>query len=80
MKCLNDIHICVCLWENRNKKYILSLSLELVNVGSYDFPHPSDALQNSQMALSRQLSDMHLKLEVIKIGTFVVAHCVKCKS
>jgi hypothetical protein len=33
--CLNEIDICVCLWER--KIYILSLSLYLVKVGCYGF-------------------------------------------
>jgi hypothetical protein len=36
--CLNEIHICVLVRKQRNEKYILSLNLELVNVGGYDFP------------------------------------------
>jgi hypothetical protein len=31
---VNEIHICVCLWD---EKYMKSLSLELVKLGSYDF-------------------------------------------
>lgn len=35
---VNKVDICVCLWENRNKKYNFSLILELVKVGGYTFP------------------------------------------
>jgi hypothetical protein len=38
--CLSEIHISMCLWENIEKRNVLSLSLELVKVGGYGFPHP----------------------------------------
>jgi hypothetical protein len=37
--CLNEIHICVCWWENRETKNISSLSLALVKVAGCDFFH-----------------------------------------
>jgi hypothetical protein len=48
----------VCLWENkRNKKYTLSLSLELIKVGGYDFHHPCDGPQNSHLFFKQPLVD-----------------------
>jgi hypothetical protein len=43
----------VCLWENRGTKNIIfSKSLELVNVGGYDFPRPCDDPRNRHLFLS----------------------------
>jgi hypothetical protein len=35
-------HLYVFVGKQRNEKYVLSLSLELVNVGRYDFLHLYD--------------------------------------
>jgi hypothetical protein len=35
--------------KQRNEKYILSLSMELVKIGGYDFPGPRDGPQNSPL-------------------------------
>jgi hypothetical protein len=43
--CFTEIHICV--WENRGKNCILSLSLKLIRVDGDDFPHPRDSSRNS---------------------------------
>jgi hypothetical protein len=64
--CLNEIYICVCLWENRGmKKFILSLSLELVKVGSYHFPCPCDGPQNSYLFFKQPLVDTEFDKPVV---------------
>jgi hypothetical protein len=37
------------------EKYILSLSLELVKVSGYGFPHPCEGLPNSHLFFNRPL-------------------------
>jgi hypothetical protein len=54
--CFDKIRIRA-LWENKETKNILSLSLESVNVGSYDFAHPCDGLQNSHLLFKWPLLD-----------------------
>jgi hypothetical protein len=44
-----NTHLCVVVGKQRNEKYTLSLRLELVKVGGYDFPHPCDDQQNSHI-------------------------------
>jgi hypothetical protein len=53
--CFNEIQICVCLWEKKRNGKILSLGLELVKVGGYDFPHPGDGPRNSHVFFKRPL-------------------------
>jgi hypothetical protein len=55
--CLNEIHICICLWEKRNENYILSFSLELIKVGGYYFPHPCDGPRSSHLFCKQPLVD-----------------------
>jgi hypothetical protein len=63
--CFNEIHICLCLWENRGtKKFIRSLSLELVNVGGFDIPLPCDGLWNSRLFLKQLLVDTEFDMAV----------------
>jgi hypothetical protein len=52
--CFNEIYIILCalVGKWKIKKYILSLSLELLKVGGYDFPQPHDYPRNSGLFLS----------------------------
>ncbi len=51
---LNEIHVCVCLWEIGGMKIYLGLSLDFVKVCGYDLTNPNDGPCNSNflMALS----------------------------
>jgi hypothetical protein len=49
--------LCTLVGKQRSEKYILSLSLELVKMGSYDFSHPCDDPQNSQVFFKLSLVD-----------------------
>jgi hypothetical protein len=56
----NEIHIlCVFLGKLKNEKCMLSLSLELVEVGGYGLPHPCDGPRNSHLFFKRPLYSRH---------------------
>jgi hypothetical protein len=51
--------------KQRNKKYILNLSMELVKVDGYDFPHPFDGSRNSHLFFKRPLGDIQFDMSDI---------------
>jgi hypothetical protein len=48
----SEIHVCMCLWENRGTKRIPKLELGISKVFGCDFSHPYDGPQNSHLFLS----------------------------
>jgi hypothetical protein len=50
--CSSENHIYVCLRIDKERKYVLSLNLELVKIGGYNVPNPCDGTHNSPIFLS----------------------------
>jgi hypothetical protein len=64
--CFNELHICGACGQVEEQN-ILSLCLELVKVGGYDFPHPCYGPQNSHLFFKRPLVDTEFDMPALKV-------------
>jgi hypothetical protein len=57
--------------RTEEQKYILSLSLGLVKIVTYDFPHPCGGPQNSHLFLKWPVVDIEFDMPVLDQWKFI---------